>query len=114
MALGKTELLKRPTLASVEVPLAEFGDSIRIRPWYGDEKDALGKAIDGNRDDALIMAAYIAASACDADGNLLFNMNGDIESIRTTWPASALRTAWEAISAANGLGKKGAEAAEKN
>lgn len=114
MSLGKTELLTRPALAPVEVQLPEFGGSIRIRPWYGDEKDALGRAIDGKKDDALIMAAYVAASACDEAGNLLFNMNGDIESIRTTWPASALRRAWEAVSKANGLGKQGMEAAEKN
>lgn len=114
MSLGKTELLTRPALAPVEVQLPEFGGSIRIRPWYGDEKDALGKIIDGKKDDSLIMAAYVAASACDESGNLLFNMNGDIEAIRSTWPASALKTAWQAVSDANGMGKKGMEGAEKN
>lgn len=112
--LGKTELLTRPALAPVEVALPEFGGSIRVRPWYGDERDALGKWLEGKKDDSLIMAAYVAASACDEAGNLLFNMNGDVETIRSTWPASALRTVWSAVSAANGLGKKGVEDAEKN
>lgn len=114
MSLGKNELLTRPKLSPVEVQLPSFGGSVRIRPWYGDEKDALGKTIDGKKDDSLIMAAYVAASACDESGNLLFNMNGDIESIRTNWPASDLKAAWTAISTVNGLGQKGVEAAEKN
>lgn len=113
--LGKEALLSRPPLKTEDVELPEFGGSIRVRQWTGAEWDEWQVYVSKlNRDIRTMRAAGIAASVINDDGSLMFNMNGDIESINSSWPASAIERVWDAVRTINRIGKEELEEAEKN
>lgn len=114
MLLGKEQLLQSPSLATQDVELPEFGGTLRIREWTGADNDAFGKAVDGIKFDGAMFAAAVAVSAVDDRGNRLFDMNGDLTRIASTWPKSALQRVWNAVQSMNRIGQQGLEDAEKN
>jgi hypothetical protein len=113
--LGKEQLLLRPALPTEDVALPSFGGCVRVRAWLGTDKDDFDQFNRNATDDLHLMrASAVAASCIGVDGNRLFNMNGDVQKIADSWPATDIDLVWEAASRLNSIGKQGLEDAEKN
>lgn len=112
--LGKEQLLQRPSLPTEDVDLPEFGGSVRVRAWTGADFDAFAQAVQGFKFDGAMFAASVATSAVNEQGDRMFDLNGDVQRIASTWPKAALQRTWEVVRRLNNLGKDGLEDAEKN
>lgn len=113
--LTKESLLTKPILETEDVVLPEFGGVVRVRQWLGEDKDDWQIYVSALKGDAhKLRAAAVAASLVGDDGNRVFNMNGDVDSINATWPASAIERVWEVVARLNKIGQKEVEDAEKN
>jgi len=111
--LGKD--FQPPPLATEDVELPEFGDSLRIRQWSGATREDLFAILRKHGDDTRFnRAAAVAVSAVDESGERVFDSNGDVERIQATWPASAIERVWSRIASINYVGEKGVKDAEKN
>ena len=114
MLLGKSVLLQRPSLPTEDIELPEFGGTLRVRAWTGEDNDAFGKAAKACEFDGGMFAAAVAVSAINESGDRMFDMNGDVKRIAEAWPKPALERVWRVVSRMNSLTKAGAEEAEKN
>lgn len=114
MLLGKAELLQRPPLTTEDLEVPEFGGTVRLRQWTGDDHDAFGRAVHDIKFDGAMYAAALAVSAVDENGNRLFDTNGDIAAIAKAWPKTALERVWSVVQRMNHVGTAGIESAEKN
>lgn len=119
-----------PDLGTEDVELTTFGGTIRLRDWDGTARDDFDFLLDRRgdreewdsvadgkltkkRDGRGLRAAAIAVSAVDENGNRVFNMNGDVDTI-SKWPHSDLFKASEVVFRRNKLGSDQVEDAKKN
>ena len=114
MFLTAEQLKGKPAIPVEEIDVPEFGGKLRVRAWTGAEYDEFSKAIKNFTFDGAMFAAALAASAVGENGERLFDLNGDIERIATSFQKTTLESAFDTIKAMNRLGKEGLEGAEKN
>ena len=114
MILSKEQLLQPMALPTEDIDLPQFGGTIRVRAWTGADYDTFGKAVKEFSFDGSMYAAALAASAINESGDRLFDMNGDIQRIASTFLKTTLERTYDVIRRMNKLGKEGLEDAEKN
>lgn len=113
--LSKSEILAADDLKHEDVPVPQWGGSVRIRVMTGTERDEFRSQLASHGQDipvAVFSAALVAAAAIDEAGNRLFTM----EDVTALQAKSAASLDWPAAVAMrlNGLGGKAIEDAAKN
>lgn len=105
-------LASRPPADKFEtVSVPEWGCDVTVRPMTGASRDRFEQAAlkdPGNN----IRARLVAYSACDPDGNFLFDANDVVE--LGNQPASALDRVFAVAMRINGIGTADIDALEKN
>jgi hypothetical protein len=113
--LTREAILTAQDLAHEDVPVPEWGGTVRVRTLTGAERDALGAAMvdaDGKPDLVGYRCRMVAASVVDEAGARLFS-DADAAALGAK-SASALDRVASAVERINGMGAEAVEAAEKN
>lgn len=112
--LNRAEILGVDDLSFEDVPVPQWGGSVRVREMTGAERDEFHAAInaEGGRVPGKISAAVLVATCVDGDGNRMFTME-DMDIIRAKGAASLDVLSAVAVRI-NKLGAAAVDDAEKN
>lgn len=113
--LTRDAILTAQDLTHEDVPVPEWGGTVRVRTLTGAERDTLGASMvdaDGNPDLAGYRVRLVAASVVDEAGARLFGA-ADAAALGAK-SAIALDRVAAAVERINGMGVEAVEAAEKN
>ncbi|MET3431435.1 hypothetical protein ABIC71_000913 [Herbaspirillum seropedicae] len=114
--LLNAEQILAAQLPFTDVPVPEWGGSVRVRSMSGADREAfyqaLPKSVDGTTPIGTFQATLVAFTAVDADGNLLFTAE-QVELLRQR-QASALERVAMVVMQMNGLGGAAVEDEVKN
>jgi hypothetical protein len=114
MLLTKDAILAANDLKHEDVPVPEWGGTVRVRVMTGVERDEFRAAISGEKQVPIgkFSAALLAATVIDESGARLFSIT-DVEALQAKSAASMDKPTAVAMRL-NGLGEKAAEDALKN
>lgn len=112
--LSKTAILESSDLAHEDVPVPEWGGTVRVRAMNGAERDEFRSAISGDGPVPIgkFSAALLVATIVDENGDRLFSAE-DMDALQAK-SAKSLDVPAEVAMRLNGLGVKASEAAAKN
>ena len=119
--LSKSDIIAAQDLQTQEVPVPEWGGSVRVRSLTGTERDAfetcLVKVVDGKRvpDMDNLRAKLLAATLVDENGTPLFSVAdvGDLSDLGSK-SAAALDRIFGVAQRLNGMAADSVEVAVKN
>ncbi|MGV1045366.1 hypothetical protein [Limnohabitans sp.] len=119
--LSKSDIIAAQDLQTQEVPVPEWGGSVRVRSLTGTERDAfetcLVKVVDGKRvpDMDNLRAKLLAATLVDENGTPLFSVAdvGDLSDLGSK-SAAALDRIFGVAQRLNGMAAESVEVAVKN
>jgi hypothetical protein len=117
--LDKAAILAASDLKTLEVEVAEWGGTVRVRTMTGTDRDAFESSLvtigeDGTRKPEMTnyRAKLVAMTLVDPDGKLMFGVE-EIGHLAGK-SAAALQRVFEAAQKLNGMGDGADEAAAKN
>jgi hypothetical protein len=113
--LSKSAILDNDDLKFEDVPVPQWGGSVRVRVMTGAERDAFREAIAAQGGDVAVgkfSATLLAFTCIDETGQRLFTLE-DVEALRAK-SASSLDTPATIAMRLNGLGGGAVEDATKN
>ena len=115
MLLTKQEILAAVDIKSTDVPVPEWGGTVRVRTMTGLERDAMGTAMigaDGKADMSTYRVRLVAACIVDDQGNQVFTAE-DVTALGAK-SAAALDRVFTAADALNQMGQAAVEQAAGN
>lgn len=113
--LSRSEILKSSDLPTKDVPVPEWGGTVRVRSMTAADRDAFEEAYrqaKQSEEPVNLRARYAAACIVDEKGKPIF-VEADIEALGAK-SALALDRVFEAISSLNKLSDSDVEEAAKN
>ncbi|QTD91759.1 hypothetical protein [Burkholderia anthina] len=110
--LNRQQILAASDLQSVDVPVPEWGGTVRVLMMSGTARDALQAQVVDNKSTSKFEAALIVATVVDDNGAPLFTVD-DVAALQGKSSAALSRVSNAAMKL-NRLGEKATEDAEKN
>lgn len=112
--LGRDEILRAEDFKTEDVPVPEWGGTVRVKSLTGDERDGFEAQIRENRRDgsfrsdfAKMRVKLLALTIIGADKRRIFSLE-DVEKLGKK-SAAAIERVWEVASRLSGLSKEDAE-----